>query len=568
MRPDMSPSGFRFERYVVDLARASLRRGDDEVPLRPKSFDVLCYLVENAGRVVAKDELIAAVWKNVFVTDDSLTLCVREIRQALADDGQRLIRTIPRRGYLFEPAVTRLETTAASDSPAAPAGATPVSPPPRPAAAHPDWWRWGAPIAGLLALLALVAVAAWPRGAHHLVQVAAEGPPSVAVLLFDMDLAEGSEMNHNYFSDGLTDDVIAALGRFSNLRVLSRASLSGYKGKAWEPDRLWRELKVRYVVDGSVNRTGNRLRVRARLTDAAQRTLLWSESYNEELNDVFAVQDRLARSIVGRLAVRISHIEHKRAAAKPTDSMEAYDYVLRGRDKLARITRADNLEARRLFQKAVELDSRYASALVGLGWTYQYDLVEGWTERPHEASSRAHALAHRALQLNESDPAGHRLLATVHLLKKEHGLGLAEADRAIELNPNDADGHVVRGITLVWMGRPDEAIAAFETATRFDPGQSPPRSLAHMGLAYHLVGRHEDAVRAFQSSIGRNPEFVLGHIGLAATYAELGKPLEAREAAATVRRLDPFFAASSFGTLFAVEQHRQYLVARLQKAGL
>jgi adenylate cyclase len=296
--------------------------------------------------------------------------------------------------------------------------------------------------------------------------------------------------------------------------------------------------------------------------------VLWSESYDEGLEDVFAVQDRLAHSIVGRLAVRIGHVELKRVAAKPTTTMEAYDYVLRGREKAARLKREDNVEARRLFHQAIALDSRYAPALAGLGITHLNDLIEGWSEWPHEASRRAYEYAQAALTFDQDNSIAHVVVAVVHLLNKEHTLALAEADRAVELNPSDAYTHGVRGIILVWLGRHNEAIAAFDTVVRFDPSQSQPRILAHAGLAYLLAGRHEEAKRAFERSAGRYPEFALAHIGLAATYAELGKPLEAKQAAAAVRRLDPFFIAASFGTLFAVDRPRSRIVASLQEAGL
>lgn len=564
----MSSTAFRFDGYTLDPARASLRCGADEIELRPKSFDVLRYLVENPGRVASKDEIFAAVWSNVIVTDDSLVQCIREIRQALKDDAQRLIKTIPRRGYLFDAPVARIEMTAAA-GPATDGGgiSTPIS---LSAAAVGRWQRRRSVLllAGIVLLFGGVLLTAWPLGLYRHFQASIAGPPSIAVLFFASGQADGDERTHDYFSDGLTDDVIAALGRFGGLRVLSRASLNRYKGTAWEPQQLWHDLSARYIIDGSVRRSGDRLRVSARLTDAVQRVLLWSESYDEELKDVFAVQDRLTRSIVGRLAVRISRIEQERAAAKPTSSMEAYDLVLRGRERLARITRADNIEARRLFRIAAELDPRYASAFVGLGLSYHNDLVYGWSERPDEVSRRAYEFANRAVVLDENDPAGHLLLANVYLVSKEYRLAIAEADRGVELNPNDADGHAVRGIVLVWMGRTDDAIAAFDTAAQFDPNQSRPRSLAHIGIAYFLAGRYADAVRAFELSIGRNPEFVLAYVGLAATYGQMEKRPEAAHAVEMVRRLDPFFTSASFGTLFADEAPRRRMVESLQKAGL
>jgi TolB-like protein/DNA-binding winged helix-turn-helix (wHTH) protein/Flp pilus assembly protein TadD len=549
----------RFDRFTLDPARASLRRGHEEIELRPKSFDVLRYLVENAGRVVSKDEIFGAVWADVIVTDSSLVQCVREIRQALDDEAQRLVKTVARRGYLFDASVTRAEPGDLADAAQARSAAD----------AREHWRPRRAIVVAVLVLLAGGALlAAGTLGWYRPSPASDVGPPSIAVMFFAAGPSDGNDWTHDYFSDGLTDDVIAAFGRFSGLRVLSRHALNSYRGSAWQPPRLWQDLKARYVVDGSVRKYGDRLRVSSRLTDAAQRVVLWSETYDEELKDIFAVQDRLTRSIVGRLAVRISRIEAERAAAKPTSSMEAYDYALRGREKLARITRADNLEARRLFQTAAELDPRYAAAFVGLGNSYQNDLVYGWAERPEESARRAYEYAHRAVVLDESDPACHLLLAHVYLLRREHGLALAETDRALQLNPNDADAHATRGIMLVWMGRIDDAIAAFETAAQFDPNQSRPRALAHLGLAYFLADRYDDAVRALELSVGRNPEFALGHIGLVAAYGALNKRAAAEHAAEMVRQLDPFFTSASFGGLFANEAYQRRLVESLRKIGL
>ncbi len=562
----MSAGAYRFDQYTLDLDRAAMRRGGETIELRPKSFDVLRYLIENAGRVVSKDEIFAAVWANVTVTDDSLVQCIREIRHALKDDAQRLIKTVPRRGYLFDaPVLREAEPVGAAH---ADASVEQPLPPPPPTVGRKLLQRPLALLAGIVLLFGAAMLAAWPLGLYRQFQASVAGPPSIAVLFFASGNADGNDRTYDYFSDGLTDELIAALGRFAGLRVISRSSLNTYKGVAWEPQRLWRDLNVRYILDGSVRRSGDQVRVNARLTDAARGVLLWSESYDEQIKDVFALEDRLARSIAGRLAVRLSRIEQERAATKPTDNMEAYDYVLRGRERLARITRADNLEARRLFRMASDLDPRYAAAFVGLGHSYLNDTLYGWSYRPSEAARRATEFGHRAVALDATDPAGHLLLANIYVVNREYGLALAEADHGIELNPNDAEGHAVRAAVLVWTGRIQDAIAAFETAAQFDPNQSRPRSLAHHGVAYFLAGRYEDAVRAFERSIGRNPEFGLAYVGLAAAYGELGKESEALRTAQRVRQIDPFFSSASFGTQFANETHRTRMVESLKKAGL
>lgn len=555
----MNSTVFQFDRYTLDLSRASLRSGDRAIELRPKSFDVLRYLVENAGRAIGKEEIFAAVWPNLAVTDDSLVQCVRDIRQALGDDEQKLIKTIQRRGYRFDGTVTVLENSTASIVRAG-NGATGA---PLIFAPHPARSRMI--LAGATALLAL-ALGTWSFRTYWQTAPSA-GSPTIAVLFASAASDDGGR-TYDYFSDGLTDDVVSALGRFAGLRVLSRGSLNNYRDSTWDPQQFGRDLGARYLLDGVVRRSGDRIRVTARLTDAMQRVLLWSDTYDEEIKDVFVVQDRLTRSIVGRLAVRISRIEQERAAAVPTANMQAYDYVLRGREKLARITRADNLEARRLFLLATDLDQRYAGAFVGLGHSYHNDVLMGWSVRPDEALRRAYEFAHRAISLDDKDPAGYLLLANIYVASREYALAIAEAERGIALNPNDAEGYAVRAAVLVWMGRIDEAMAVFETAAQFDPAQSRPRSLAHLGIAFFLARRYDDAVRAFEWSIGRNPEFMLAHIGLAAAYVELGRQPEAERAAASVRRLDPFFKSATFGTQFAQDVHRLRMVESLSKIGL
>src|SRR5262245_55479159 len=272
-----SPSDISFAGFTLDLQRCALRRGGDDIALRPKSFDVLRALAENPGRVVTKDELIRAVWKDVFVTDDSLVQCVREIRHALKDDAQQLVKTIPRRGYLFNAPVTPVDTAILADA----GGIHNINAGEKLRPRSIGTWqirRSRALIAGGLLLLGIVVAILgwWVVDVFRQAAAPVAGPPSIAVLFFATDQA-GGERSHDYFSDGLTDDVIAALGRFGSLRVLSRASLNRYKGTAWEPQQLGRDLNVRYIVDGSVRRSGDRLRVSARLTDAAHHVLLWSE---------------------------------------------------------------------------------------------------------------------------------------------------------------------------------------------------------------------------------------------------------------------------------------------------
>src|SRR5262245_33923128 len=359
----------QFAGFTLDPGAASLSGAAGPLPLRPKAFDVLAYLARNPGRVVGKDELIAAVWPNVFVTDNSLTQCVSDIRAALDDDGQHILKTVARRGYLFAAPVSETEppgelsATTAAGLPDRPAG-----PPP---ARQASFW-----IAGLaLVVAAGGAFAWWTWAGRPSVPVAstggpaAESPPaSNRVPIAVLPLASlGAAGTDDYFADGLTEDIIAALGRFAELSVLSPKAVFAYKGKTLRPDEIGRELKVRYIAEGSVRRSPERIRIGIRLTDAAVGTLLWSDQYDGEPARIFAIQDDITRRITGALAVQLTNVEQARVAAKPPDSLEAYDLVLRGRDFLSRLTRSATSNARIMFERAIDLDPNYGAAHVGLG---------------------------------------------------------------------------------------------------------------------------------------------------------------------------------------------------------
>jgi adenylate cyclase len=274
---------FQFEGYTLDLARSSLRTADRDAQLRPKAFEVLRHLVENAGRLVTKEELIRAVWPNVVVTDEVLTHCVSEVRQAIGDSKQTIIVTVPRRGYRFAATVSRV----AADLPAPRAPLSAGSDPPSRPSPLLD-------------------------------------RPSVAVLPF---ANLGGDPQQDYFSDGITEDIITELSRFSELLVIARNSSFQYKGKAVDIRQIGRELAVRYVLEGSVRRSGDRLRITAQLIDTATGGHRWAERYERELHDVFAVQDEVARAIVAILAAHVNRAEVERALLKPPAAWEAYEYA-------------------------------------------------------------------------------------------------------------------------------------------------------------------------------------------------------------------------------------------------
>lgn len=377
----------RFDRYVLDLDRGCFLLDGNEIVLRPKTFSVLRYLVENSGRLVSKDELFAAIWPNAAVTDDTLVQCISELRRVIGDDGVRLIRTIPRRGYRFEAAVTapatpsaRAPTTELNDADTQ-VGPSELRKQVANVPVTTSWSRSGYAVlaASTVLMIALVTgltyagslnPSAWlplgmlaPRnlGSPRPSETAAR--PTIALLPF---LNQGADSSRDYFADGLTQDLITALGRFPDLTVMSWNAVSAYRRASATPGEIARRLGVRYQVEGSVLQTGDRVRVATQLVDSDGR-VLWSARFDEPYSDLFVLQHKITTQVAGVLAVRVTEIEQRRVLTKLGANLASYDYVLRARPALQRPTRAELVEARSLLRRAIEIDptttSPFASAI-------------------------------------------------------------------------------------------------------------------------------------------------------------------------------------------------------------
>ena len=432
-------------------------------------------------------------------------------------------------------------------------------------------------LAGILTLLAVGGGATWwwlaaghrqslqsalPSASQKIEPTSAR--PVVAVLPF---LTLSTEPSDDYFGDGLTEDIISALGRFSELTVLARNAVFPYKGKPLRSEELGRELGARYLVEGSVRRSSDHLRISVQLADASNGTLLWSAQYDEKPKDIFSIEDNITRQIAGALAVKLAKLEQVRSTAKPPSNLEAYDLVLRGRALVARHTRSANVEARSLFRRAIDIDPSYAPAYVGLGNAYYRSFVFGWTDQPVETLNRIHSLATTAIRLDPSNPGAHALLGQVWLQVRDYDQAISQLRLALELNPSNAETYGWLGRALLFAGALEDAIKAGETALRLDPNLGAPR-VWDLGTAYFLAGRTADSMRLMAQITAREPNLVFTYATLAAAYAEAGKLEDAARAAAAVRKLDPFFDTGSFGSLFRNPEHQAKLASALRKAGL
>jgi adenylate cyclase len=356
--------------------------------------------------------------------------------------------------------------------------------------------------------------------------------PSIAVLPF---VNMSGDPEQEYFSDGITEDLITDLSKISGLFVIARNSTFMYKGKPVKVDQVGQELGVRYVLEGSVRKVGDRVRITAQLVDASTGGHLWAERYDRDLEDIFALQDEVAQKIVSALAVKLTDDEQERLERGYTDNLEAYDYFLRGLEYFNRLTKEGTDQARRLFERAIDLDPEFAAAYGHMSLTHWLEWSFGWTQ-DLQCLEKAFELAQKAAALDDSLPEAHRILGILCLWKKQHDQAIALTERAIALNANYADAIWQLGQVLSFAGKPEEAIDLVKKAMRLNPVY-PVVYLWDLGHAYMLAGRYEEAIAALTRTLHRNPNFHPAHIYLAITYSELGRAEEAQAEAAEFARM-------------------------------
>ena len=358
---------------------------------------------------------------------------------------------------------------------------------------------------------------------------------SIAVLPFaNMSGDEKQE----YFSDGITDDLITDLAKISGLFVVTRNAVFRYKGKAVAPDQVSRELGVQYVLVGGVRKTGDLVRLAAQLIDAATDRRLWAGRYERNLKDIFALEDEIAQGIAAALGVRLTEGEKEQVTRRYTDDPEAYDSFLRAMEYYRLYTRETTAEARRRLERVIGIDPKFALAYARLSYIRYRQWASRWSEDP-EALERALELAQKAVALDDSLPEAHERLGFIYLFKRRHEQAIAELERAIALDPNDAKTHARLGQILSMAGRPKQAIPLAKKAMRLNPHDYHAWYRFVLGRTYYLTGRYEEAIASLKRSVARNPNFVPAHRYLAAIYGELGRKDEARAEVAEILRLHP-----------------------------
>jgi TolB-like protein len=489
---------FLFENHTLDTDRRELRRGSERIAVEPQVFDLLVYLAETRDRVVSKDDLIASVWGGRIVSDSTLTSRINAARKAVGDSGedQKLIRTIPRKGFRFVGAV---RTQSGFAGPADASGSNEIHEPSRTTLPLPD-------------------------------------RPAIAVLPFTNMSGDAEQ---EYFSDGISEDIITALSKLRWFFVIARNSSFIYKGKAVHMKQVAEELGVGYVVDGSVRKSGDRVRITAQLNDVSTGGHIWAERYDRALADVFAVQDEITESIVAAIEPQIYAAENFRAERKPPNNLDAWDLVMRALSHYWRVTRQDNVVAQALLEKATAIDPNYGQALGVLATSHTFSAHMGWADMATTAPIAERA-ALAAIRVDSEDPWAHHALGCAYLFTRRFDDSLAEFELALRLNPNFSMAQGYYGLALAYYGRWEEADEAARRALRLSPRD--PFSAVYCGIAAYakFVGRnYDEAMRLAREGIRQRGDFVGAHRVLMAAAGMAGQHNVAEVALQELRRAQP-----------------------------
>lgn len=469
---------FIFSNQVLDTDTRELSRENMPVSLEPQVFDLVVHLMENRDRVVSKEELIAKIWHGRHVAESTLTSRINAARKAVGDSGseQALIRTIARKGFRF---VGSVQTRRDGSVPAEPVA---------------------------------------PRREVEM-QPALTDRPGIAVLPF---INMSGDRDQDYFSDGISEDIITALSKLRWFFVIARNSSFVYKGRSVHIAEIARELGVRYVVEGSVRRSGDQVRISAQLNDVTTGSHLWAERYDRNIEDVFAVQDEITEAIVSAVEPHLYAAESFRAQHKAPGSLDAWELVMRALSHYWRVTRPDNMVAQALLEKAIEIDPHYGKALGLLANSRIFGAHMGWAPMG-SVIERATCEALAAVEADSEDAWAHHGLGYSYLFARRFDDAIAEFELALRLNPNFAFSQAFYAVTLCYAGRYEEGDAAIRRALRLSPRD--PLAAIYCGASAYIQfarGKYEEAIRLARESLRQRADFVGAHRVLTAAAGMSG----------------------------------------------
>ena len=504
---------FSFSSFNLDTDRLELRKANDAIALQPQAFSLLVFLIENAHRVVSKDEIIETIWQGRIVSDGTLNARINALRRALDDDGasQTVIKTFPRQGFRF---VAELSDEVLE-----------------PAIAQPD------------------------------LSVGSAGP-SIAVLPF---VNIGADQEQEYFADGLTEDLITDLSKIRDLFVIARNSSFSYRNSSKNVNEIGRELGVAHVLEGSIRKAGSRIRINAQLVDTLSGGHVWAERYDSDLQDIFALQDEIAEKITSALQVSLKQSHHP---DRSTHSVEAYELSLRGRAKFFMFSPETNRECISLFEQAIAIDPEFADAWAGQVFPYQSGWSFAWNGYDDGLKIAAEK-AQRALDLAPHSSLANSRFGWVQTFLRRPDESIKCFERAIEIDPNNADTYFWFSEALNYAGHPERAIEAGMTGLRFDP-VAPPNALYHIAHGHFLCGNLGEAEEYNKRAIRMAPSFPPARIVMAAILVEAGRLAEAKEQVADLLAIDSNYTFQRYRERYpySSDVHRERMEMAIKLAGI
>jgi adenylate cyclase len=536
------------------------------IRLEPRVASLLQYLATHPGEPVSRTALLEALWPGVVVSDEALTNAVNKLRRAFGDDraDPKVIETLPKTGYRLILPVQPYESAPDRSLP----GGRAMGGNGR------KRTRWLIPlavlaVAGLAVSFVTSLLLTGPEPAGHEPAKQATGTtssrPALAVLPFDNLSADSGE---EYFADGITDDVITRLAKNPGLMVIARDSTFFYKGKSLDPRVIAAKLNVGYVLRGSIRREAGVLKLNVWLVDVATGNHVWAEHYEHKVGEIFKIQNDIASRVIQTLAVAGSGLAD--AGGTETDNPRAYDDLLLGKQHFYRFeNRAENLKARSYFEDAVRLDPEFAVAHAMLAWTYAFEAMNGWSDDRPAALQQAERIATRAIMIEPVLPLAYFVRGLSYREQHEYVMALVEAQKAIEYDPSYANAYVLLASLLYYAGRPEEGLERIQQAMQINP-HHPYNYNFHLGQAYFVLHRYQEAIDAFNSGLSSYPASERMRVWLAASLAQSGDVEEAIWEGEQIMAANPDFSIQRMMQAFPFKNpvDMEHFVAGLRLAGL
>ncbi len=522
---------FKLADWYVDPAACRITQGDKIVRLEPKVMEVLEYLASHPDQVISREELEAKIWAGTVVGYDALTSTMLKLRKAFDDSPKnpQIFETVPKRGYRLIAAVYSLND--ADDQQQEHSIPTRTIKP-----LNNFWMRFGI-LTTIIILIVIVGSKFWYDNRQHTDSTITDTASRLSIAVLPLtNLSE--DPTQDYFADGLTNDLITDLTKLSSLIVISRDSTFAYKNSLNDISKIAQELNARYILHGSIRRDYEQIRINLILVDTDTGNNIWAERYDGIIHNIFNLQDKITQKVVSALALKLTSAERQYLVQPVTNNLDAYEFFLRGTQRFFNYARLSNQEARNFFNKAIELDPKFARAYAMLAWTYAFDFMNGWSDTPEKSLELGEQFATRALMLETNNPVAYFVRGLIYRERGEYTKALADAEKAVYLDPSYANGHVLQATLLYYAGRPQEGLEKIKFAIRLNP-HHPFNYPFHLGQAYFVLGRYAEAITAFHDGLKSNPSSERLRIWLAATYAQTGQLDEARWQIEQVKLVNP-----------------------------